>query len=282
MITFNDSLHKYTNDNNEIYTSVSNLVQQYSKPFNKDYWSKYKAYETILGPSTIKDSRRDLGVPIEDSSLFNYLEMFVSADDLQKEIDIILDKWNKTNKEAIDKGNAYHSYRENLAKEQGYSVNPFTNQKFKTIESVAIELINGVEFRKPTYNNLQDLEDGFHPELILWNDAAKIAGQSDMVYIETIDDKRVAYINDYKTNKKIDTYNPFKHKMLAPLNHLDECNFNHYRLQLSTYAWMLEEAGFKIQGLQISHLNTPYVFKYLREEVVKLMNIKYNTQLSSF
>ena len=49
---------------------------------------------------------------------------------------------------------------------------------------------------------------------------------------------------DYKTNKEIKTegfknYEGITQKMLFPLNHLDDCNLNHYTLQLSLYMYII-------------------------------------------
>lgn len=84
----------------------------------------------------------------------------------------------------------------------------------------------------------------------------------------------------HNTNKKIDlksAYNPTTKstvKMLYPLNHLDDTNFNHYQLQLSTYAWMLQKINpdFVIKDLILNHYdhegnNTLYHCDYLKKEV---------------
>ena len=88
----------------------------------------------------------------------------------------------------------------------------------------------------------------------------------------------------HNSNKKIDLkgfYNPSirtTDKMLYPLTHLDECNFNHYQLQLSTYAWMLQKLRpeFVIKGLMLNHYdhdgnNTIYPCSYLKDDVEKML-----------
>jgi hypothetical protein len=66
--------------------------------------------------------------------------------------------------------------------------------------------------------------------------------------------------------------------MLYPLNHLDDVNFNHYQLQLSTYAWMLQKINpnFVIKDLILSHYdhegkNTLYHCDYLKKEVEDML-----------
>ena len=88
----------------------------------------------------------------------------------------------------------------------------------------------------------------------------------------------------HNSNKKIDLkgfYNSSTRttdKMLYPLGNLDECNFNHYQLQLSTYAWMLQKLRpeFVIKGLMLNHYdhdgnNTIYPCAYLKDDVEKML-----------
>jgi hypothetical protein len=88
----------------------------------------------------------------------------------------------------------------------------------------------------------------------------------------------------HNTNKKIDqksAYNASTRstvKMKYPLNTLDDCNYNHYQLQLSTYAWMLQKINpdFIIKDLILNHYdhngkNTLYHCEYLKKEVEKML-----------
>ena len=88
----------------------------------------------------------------------------------------------------------------------------------------------------------------------------------------------------HNTNKEIKTkglYNPSikgTQKMQFPLNTLDDINFNHYQLQLSTYAWMLQKLNpnFIIKDLILNHYdhngnNTLYHCNYLKNEVERML-----------
>lgn len=64
--------------------------------------------------------------------------------------------------------------------------------------------------------------------------------------------------------------------MKYPLNNLMDCNFYHYTLQLSTYAWMLQKINpnFVIKDLILNHYdhngnNTLYHCEYLKHDVEK-------------
>lgn len=95
----------------------------------------------------------------------------------------------------------------------------------------------------------------------------------------------------HNTNKKIDLKGGFDTKtkssvkMNFPLNSLEECNYNHYQLQLSTYAWMLQKINpdFVIKDLILCHFDhegneTIYHCNYLKHEV-ELMLAYYKKQL---
>jgi hypothetical protein len=88
--------------------------------------------------------------------------------------------------------------------------------------------------------------------------SAGICGQSDLV--EVVDD--TVHITDYKTNKKIDktsfvNWEGISKKMLVPVAHLDDCNLNHYNLQLSIYMYIIlkHNPTLKAGKLIIHHIS---------------------------
>lgn len=81
------------------------------------------------------------------------------------------------------------------------------------------------------------------------------------------------FIKTHNTNKVIKKTNFFGN-MLSPLSHLACCNYNHYRLQISTYAWMLEQAGYIVRNTAFTHLNQQYDFEYMKPEVKLMLNIE--------
>lgn len=95
----------------------------------------------------------------------------------------------------------------------------------------------------------------------------------------------------HNTNEKIDlkggfnTQSKSSAKMKYPLNTLDDCNYNYYQLQLSTYAWMLQKINpnFEIKDLILYHFDhkgneTLYHCKYLKKEVERML-IDYKKKL---
>lgn len=75
-----------------------------------------------------------------------------------------------------------------------------------------------------------------------------------------------------------DSYSKSEKKMKYPLTNISDCNFNHYQLQLSTYAWILQKINpnFNIERLFICHFpheggEKIYEVQYLKEEVEKML-----------
>lgn len=104
---------------------------------------------------------------------------------------------------------------------------------------------------------LQKLINGIYPEHMVYLKSAGICGQSDLV--EVVNDQ--VYITDYKTNKKIEkesfkNWEGVSKKMLGPVSHLDDCNLNHYNLQLSIYMYIIlkHNPNLKPGKLTIHHI----------------------------
>ena len=49
-VAFNEEKHKYFNvdDPSKEYISVTTLIHRFTQPFDKDFWSAYKALEKLL------------------------------------------------------------------------------------------------------------------------------------------------------------------------------------------------------------------------------------------
>ena len=94
------------------------------------------------------------------------------------------------------------------------------------------------------------------------------------------------FIKTHNTNKEIKMSNPFQ-RMLDPVGHLEDTNYNHYNIQLSLYAYILEEWGYICKGMAITHhptvfdeefglirpvgMPTVYKFEYLKKEVEDML-----------
>ena len=271
-VGFLEGPHKYVNlkDDSITYTSVTTMIEKYGKPFDKEWTSRYKAIERLVPSDVWKKEKGGLWkskkIPKDFLDVYN-----ITEEQLNKVQQDILDEWQEINKKSCERGTKIHSQLENQFYKAGSNI---TLKKFG---------IGGKFECKKDYSDL-DLEYGLYPEYLIYYDNPKIdlhiAGQIDLIVKNGND----IWIIDHKSNKKIDLkgfYNPSirtTDKMLYPLTHLDECNFNHYQLQLSTYAWMLQKLRpeFVIKGLMLNHYdhdgnNTIYPCSYLKDDVEKML-----------
>lgn len=284
------------------YISASGVIKLLKQKYDSLYWSKYKAYEFYfykkhINPDIHIDEYLDTK-PIEakkyfknytrgyvklDHKLFQHLRMYGDENKVDKIQKYILESWKKLNLLSLDKGHDYHDKREQKALSVEFCKNPFTDNIIPII--VNNEWISTTTKRRIV--NLEKLEPGFYPEFIINYDC--FCGQADKVWFELLDDGRMGFwIDDYKTNIKLDFNNPYD-MMLYPVNHLEDCNWNHYRIQLSFYIWILEQYGYVYMGSKITHCiqnndnpdkwqKISYPFKYLKYEIENVVNyIKENS-----
>lgn len=270
-VAFSSDEHVYWNvDDNEKYISVTTLIHRFTQPFDKEFWSAYKALEKLLP----KDSWA-----IEKKSLLNtkkfdrsILDLYnISENDFNKVQQSILDDWDNENRKSCERGTKIHEELENSFYRNTANI---SLQKFG---------IGGKFECKKDYPEL-DLEYGVYPEYLIYRESddgiLRVAGQVDLI----VKSGNEITIIDHKTNKKIDQKSGFdtstrsNAKMKYPLNNLMDCNFYHYTMQLSTYAWMLQKINpnFVIKDLILNHYdhngnNTLYHCDYLKDEVERML-----------
>ena len=271
-VGFIEETHTYKNlkNDNIQYVSVTTLIGKYEIPFDKEFVSKYKALERLIPTDVWKKEKgaiwKNHNIPKD------FLEVYdISESELNKVQQDILDEWQRINKESCERGTKIHSQLENSFYDAGKNI---TLKKFG---------IGGKFECKKNYNEL-DLEYGVYPEYLIYYDNDKldlhIAGQIDLI----VKNGYEITLIDHKSNRKIDTKSFYdssirsNKKMKYPLTNLDDCNFNHYQLQLSLYAFMLQKinSNFIIKDLIINHYdhdnkNTIYHCTYLKEEVKKML-----------
>ena len=263
-VTFQEEHHKYQSlDPNENieWVSVTSFVSKFKQKFN--------AVEQSIKSSKNKRSK---WYNIEPKKI--------------QEI------WAKESDRATYEGSKYHMQREN----------DLTDLNTLGRNNIQIPII------KPIYDGLlkiapvQKLVEGIYPEHLVYLKSAGLCGQADRVEII----KNTVDIYDYKTNKEIKkesfkNWEGISAKMEPPLNHLEDCNFNHYSLQLSIYMYIIlkhnpqykpgklmlhhiifkktgeDEYGYPIlqkdnQGNHVIDKVVPYEVPYLKHEVLQIIN----------
>jgi len=147
----------------------------------------------------------------------------------------IEEQWNANGREASGAGTAMH-----LAIEQ------FLNGSEHVILPHIKETTEWRYFMNFWREHGGDLEP-YRTEWEVWSEDHKLAGQIDMVYRRKSDGKFLIY--DWKRSKEIKTENKFQ-TGLPPIQHLPDCNYWHYTLQLNVYRWFLEN----LYGLEIEDM----------------------------
>lgn len=265
MVKFTDKGHKYTHNRNK-YLSVSSFIGKFKRGFDQKYWSLYKALESIVDKNTFYKYKSKYG-----RSFIYHLQDDLPIEAVQARVQTILDSWKQKNQTSTKRGTFFHIAKERASLENGLEKNAFDGKEYKVFDKKL-----KVEVNEALVDNLFDLEDGFYSELLIWNHKYKLAGQPDRVFITTIDDIRYFDLEDFKTNETIKTENTYQN-MKKPVTHLQDCNWNHYRLQLSCYAWILEQFGFVPRNLSFDHFPKGvgpairYDIKYLKDEIESML-----------
>lgn len=163
-------------------------------------------------------------------------------------------EWQAKWKEKADKSSAvgtlFHTIRE---EELLAELHP---EFFGVIcDKIECEYIDGVKVGFPLTNLPSN---SVFPELMIYDLDYGVCGQSDKV----VTTKTHIHVMDYKTDKEI-AFKAFSNdwvkpeKMLAPLQHLDNCNGNWYSLKMSLYMYMLwkQNKHLKPGKLIIEHVH---------------------------
>lgn len=270
-VCFNNDTHCYWNINdNEKYISVTTLIHKFTQTFDKEFWSAYKALERLIPKDSWTIEKKSLlSTKRFDRSILDLYN--ISENDFNKVQQSILDDWDNENRKSCERGTKIHEELE--------------NSFYRNSDNISLQKFGiGGRFEcKKDYPEL-DLEYGVYPEYLIYRESddgiLRIAGQVDLI----VKSGNEITIIDHKTNKKIDQKSGFdtstrsNAKMKYPLNNLMDCNFYHYTMQLSTYAWMLQKINpnFIIKDLILNHYdhngnNTLYHCDYLKDEVERML-----------
>jgi len=124
------------------------------------------------------------------------------------------------------------------------------------------------------------------PERIMFSEEYEIAGMGDLV----IDIDEVFFdVGDWKTNKAFHFHNPYGNEtLLKPVEHLQNCQWSIYTLQLSIYAYLYElETGRKCRHIWIGYWDkkadtmSKIAIMYLKNEAKLVLELhKYKTQMA--
>jgi len=114
-----------------------------------------------------------------------------------------------------------------------------------------------------------------HDEICLYSDKYRLAGTTDKICMISNRKDCEVDLADYKTNIRngIKFYSDYKKRMFAPLDHLQDCNYVKYSLQLSIYAYMFEElTGRKVRQLYIHFIPPLDMMRHCKIPVLYMKN----------
>ena len=199
-IAFEEEAHIYYDVTcpEQKFISVTTLIHSFTQPFDKEFWSAYKALEKLLD----KDAWA-----IEKKSLLNtkkfdkvLLEMHeIDENDFNREQQAILDDWDSENRKSCDRGTKIHADLENSF---------YTTKKDISLSKFEI----GGKFVCDKNRTSLDLENGVYPEYLISrvseDGKLRIAGQIDLL----VKKGNKIVIADWKTNKEIKTKSYFNNK----------------------------------------------------------------------
>lgn len=279
-VGFDDEKHVYFNLNTGItYISATQIIERYSQEFDQFFWTSYKALEAIMDEATFKILKKSLLA----TKKFNpaILKKFeIDQETFETKRQEISDEYDRKRKESTDRGTRIHAMFENS----------FYGKKKFNFSQFGYKDLDGEYSCKKDYFNL-DLENGVFPEFLISltsrDGLLRVCGQIDLLIKRGND----IIIVDFKTNREIKKESYYNrstrsHEMMKfPLNNLMDTNYWHYALQLSLYAYLLQQLNseFNIKSLRLIHIDHDdkqheYEVPYLKEEIERMLK-HYKKQL---
>lgn len=175
-VCFNEQAHAYFNikDPNKKYISVTTLIHKFEPPFDKDFWSAYKAIEQLVEPDYWSLIRKEL-LATKTCTPKLLASYNIDEKDFNAVQQNILDGWQKENLASTQRGSAIHADLEHsfYAQKTDISLQKYgLGGKFVCVEGKT-EL---------------DLENGIYPEYLIYYESPdgklSLAGQIDLLVKE--------------------------------------------------------------------------------------------------
>jgi ATP-dependent exoDNAse (exonuclease V) beta subunit len=200
LIKFEEIGHRYTYNNVMNPISVTTIIHHYFPKFDAD-----KIIDKMMASKKWPSSE--------------YYGM--AKEEIKKQ-------WSDNGRNASQLGTTMHA-----------SIEDYFNLTYPIIpeptENHTPEFIQFLTFWK-TYNSKFPEWRPYRTEWVVYDEDKKLAGSIDMTLCN---DAGQINIMDWKRSKKIERMNSWQ-RGFGPFSHLDDCNFNHYTLQLNIYRHILE------------------------------------------
>jgi hypothetical protein len=162
----------------------------------------------------------------------------------------ILKAWDEKALNSRNKGTLLHSRAEFLIRHFITHATLLPEADLPLLESALLppeELAHGRTLATSLYQALERMSaavDFLEVEKVVASPRYGLAGMIDLtVRLRTQGPHPVVGLYDWKTNSRIETTNPWR-QGLPPVEHLPDCNFSHYALQLNLYEFLLRNEGY--------------------------------------
>lgn len=177
------------------------------------------------------DGHRLKSVTTLKSEFFPKFETQKIAGDYAKRngmpVSLVLSLWKKKGQVGLQKGNLLHRYAEQLMNEEEPVRIPQEYDGFRRSVDTAVRYIKKNHIFVAS-------------EQIVFSTELGLAGQIDLL----LKTNNIVLIIDWKTDKQIMTQNDWDRYAYPPIEHLDDCNFNQYAIQLNLYEYLLREEEY--------------------------------------
>lgn len=215
-ITFKEEGHLYESFPAVSWTSVTKVVEKFCPHFDD-------RKQALM--SSQNERSKWFGIPVKT----------------------ILQLWEQERDRSTEAGSWFHHKMELKAIKTGTKTH-----RGKVLKVFPSPFVGGVKEARD-----QILAEGVYPEHLIFHEKIGVCGQSDLVFVAD----GYVDISDYKTNKemKMKAYRPMwgsPQVMLSPVDHLEDCNFYHYALQLSIYMKLIlmKNPNLKAGKLELIHI----------------------------
>jgi hypothetical protein len=234
IIEFNEPKHEYTVNGTKYRTSVTAIIHNCFEPFDA-----VKTCSSMISRKDFKTSKK----------YQKYRDMRYSKGKILSNKDLmhkIIQSWDVISTQSRDLGTKLHN-----------DIELFYNGLI--IENDTKEYQHFLKYHKV------QMDKGFVPfrtEIKVCSTENLIVGCVDMLYC--CPKTKTYHLRDWKRSKKIMKYG-FGKRGKGVLNHLNDCNFVHYSLQLNMYKFLLENSyGIKIEDMAIAifHPSNPSFLEF--------------------
>lgn len=246
--------------------SVTGILREY-KIFDREFWLSYKTLEKLLPP----DQFNLIKIPLMRTKQVKdeYLQG-INKQVYETERQLLDAEWKEKSNEAKEAGIKLHDTLHNM-----FCTNLAEVQTTFGIDTESYH----VKATEAFLNTDKGIFPEFRMEIPLDDDYC-LVGIADLI----IKDGNDITIIDWKSSDKISSksrYDLSKKRdktFKYPINHLQDCDLVQFQLQISMYAWMLQQMNpeFNIKTLKIIQVKDfkvkhEYIVEYLKKDVDKLI-----------